>query len=196
MCGWFFLEAAQSRGYHVSGIEFASSAINGAHHSVRKKIVQGDVQQVLRHWTKKLDWVSAFDIIEHMHAPLNFIKQVKNILTPGGTLVMTTPNTDHWLRYIMRACWSMLQPFQHTVLFSKKAMRSMLEDAGFCDVKIRPAYKYLTLEYLVKQLSETNKVISKLMGFLLSIMPKFMVSKPMRINIGEFIVFAKKPTLY
>ncbi len=189
----FFLETAQAKGYQVQGIEFASAAISQANPAVRDKIIQGDVHQELDRWKEGIDWVSAFDIIEHMHEPVKFVADIKKILNPGGLLVMSTPDTSHFLRRLMGNHWPMLQPLQHTVLFSRNAMNDMLTAVGFVNITIEPTYKYLTFEYLTKQLLETNQLISAIMKVVLAIVPKKLARLVFRVNISEFIVFAQKP---
>lgn len=189
----FFLEAALARGYDVQGVEFASAAIKQAAPSVQNKIVHGDVHQELNRWQQTIDWVSAFDIIEHVYDPMKFLSDIKNILKPGGLLVMSTPDTGHFLRRLMGSSWSMLQPLQHTILFSRAAMKKLLIQEGFTDIKIEPTYKYLTFDYLAKQLLETNKLIGSLMKVMMAIIPKKLAKHPFRVNISEFIVFARKP---
>ncbi|MBI1272485.1 MAG: methyltransferase domain-containing protein [Alphaproteobacteria bacterium] len=188
----FFLEAAQKRQYEVQGVEFAAAAIAQADPSVRAKIIHGDVHKEISRWENNFDVVSAFDIIEHTHDPAKFVADIKNMLKPDGLLVMSTPDTGHFLRHLMGARWSMLQPLQHTVLFSRKAMRDMLEKSGFKNIEISATYKYLTFEYLAVQLKETNRLMANIMGNILKIMPKKLAQHPFRINIGEFIVFARK----
>src|SRR5205085_10927698 len=122
----------------------ASSAIDQADPLIRDKILQGDVNQELGRWKGTMDWISAFDIIEHTHHPVQFLENIKKILKPGGLLVMSTPDTDHFLRRVMGANWPMLQPFQHTVLFSREAMKKLLLSEGFTDIKIESTHKYLT----------------------------------------------------
>lgn len=190
----FFIEAAQAHGYDVQGVEFSAVAIAQAAPSVQDKIIQGDAHQELGRFQNDIDWISAFDIIEHMHDPVNFLVGVKNSLKPGGFLVMSTPDTGHFLRRLMGASWPMLQPLQHTVLFSRSAMKKVLEAQGFVDIKIKPTYKYMSLEYLTQQLCETNKFISAMMQLMLKIIPNALTKHAFRINIGEFIVFAKKPS--
>lgn len=187
----FFLEAAQAHGYQVQGIEFASTAITHAASSIQDKIILGDLHQELDRWKHNLDWVSAFDIIEHMHDPVKFISNAKKILKPSGLLVISTPDTGHFLRRLMKSHWFMLQPLQHTVLFSRSAMKEMLLSEGFVNITIESTYKYLTLDYIAKQLIETNKVIASMIKPILTILPKAIRCRPFKINIGEFIVFAK-----
>jgi 2-polyprenyl-3-methyl-5-hydroxy-6-metoxy-1,4-benzoquinol methylase len=189
----FFIETAFNRGYDVQGIEFSISAIEHAIPSIKNKIIHGDVHQELRRWQETIDCVTAFDIVEHLHDPIKFLKSIKDILRPGGLLVMSTPDTGHILRRLMGASWPMLQPLQHTVLFSRSAMKAILATHGFIDINIQPTYKYLTFSYLAKQLLTTNKIISMLMRWVLMVIPKTIANRPFRINIGEFIVFARKP---
>jgi len=188
----FFLEAAKKRGYEVNGIEFSASAIEQASPTVKEKIMRGDVHQEISRWQEKIDWVSAFDIIEHTHDPVKLVRDIKSILKPGGLLVMSSPDTGHYLRSVMRSHWPMLQPLQHTVLFSQKAIKNLLLSEGFMNVNVLPTYKYLTLEYLGKQLVATNRVLAYFMKLILGIFPKKIKEFSFKINIGEFIVFAQK----
>jgi 2-polyprenyl-3-methyl-5-hydroxy-6-metoxy-1,4-benzoquinol methylase len=187
----FFLEAANARGFEVQGIEFAAAAIAAASPTVRGNILHGDIHEILERWANEFDVVTAFDIIEHMHDPAKFVRDIKKALKPGGLLVISTPDTGHYLRYVMGSHWSMLQPFQHTVLFSREAMKQMLNSTGYTDVLVEATRKFLTPLYLAKQLQEPNRIISAFMSPLLKIMPSALSERPFRVNIGEFIVFAR-----
>ena len=52
--------------------------------------------------------------------PVSFLDDIGRVLAPGGLLVVSTPDTGHWLRPLMRSRWPMLQPDQHTFLFSRR----------------------------------------------------------------------------
>lgn len=108
-CG-FFLEEALRAGYEVCGVEFSSVAISQAHPSVRDRIICADVNELSSMSNERYDVVTAFDIIEHTQRPVAFVESLKRLLRPDGLLVMTTPDTGHWLRYLMGARWPMLQP--------------------------------------------------------------------------------------
>src|SRR5258708_32368157 len=93
---------------------------------VRGRIVNGDVNVLLSQSERRYDVVTAFDILEHTYAPVRFMQEIKQILAPGGLLVLTTPDTGHFLRFLMGKRWPMLQPMQHTVLFSRKRITEVL----------------------------------------------------------------------
>lgn len=46
--------------------------------------------------SKKFDLIIASEIIEHLFLPDRFLKKVMNLLTPGGKIIITTPNFLFW----------------------------------------------------------------------------------------------------
>ena len=40
------------------------------------------------------DLVTAIEVIEHVESPINFLRNIGQLLTPGGVAVLTTPNVD------------------------------------------------------------------------------------------------------
>lgn len=89
----------------------------------------------------------------------------------------------------------MLQPMQHTFLFSTRAIKAMLVKAGFEDVVVLSAKKTLTLNYLFGQLSQTNPVISQFYKYVSRLIPSSIGDFPVEINIGEFFAMGRKPVL-
>ena len=112
----FFIEAALDAGFDPVGIELSPTAIELARPEVRARITCGDVNVLVASEARQFDVVTAFDIIEHTLDPAAFLDDIGRVLTPGGLLVVSTPDTGHWLRRIMGDRWPMLQPFQHTFL--------------------------------------------------------------------------------
>ncbi len=51
------------------------------------------------------DVVVAIEVIEHLQDPIGFLREVRELLAPGGVAVLTTPNVDGFssrLRYLRR----------------------------------------------------------------------------------------------
>jgi cyclopropane fatty-acyl-phospholipid synthase-like methyltransferase len=188
----FFMEAAADEGFDVRGVEFSAVAISLARPDIRERIVRGDVNTLLRSQADKFDVVTAFDIIEHVQNPASFLMELREVLKPGGVLAISSPDTGHFLRYLMGRRWPMLQPMQHTVLFSRRGIADLLERSGFGDVRVETAHKVLTIDYLANQLSSTNPGINRLYQRMSWIVPGPLKHKPLAINIGEFVAYARR----
>lgn len=188
----FFMEAAAEEGFDVRGVEFSAVAISLARPDIRERIVRGDVNELLTSEPEKFDVVTAFDIIEHVQNPANFLRELREILKPGGVLAISSPDTGHFLRYLMGSKWPMLQPMQHTVLFSRRSIADLLERCGFQDVQVETAHKVLTMDYLADQLTATNPALNRIYQATRWIVPGPLRRRAIAVNIGEFVAYARR----
>jgi 2-polyprenyl-3-methyl-5-hydroxy-6-metoxy-1,4-benzoquinol methylase len=190
-CG-YFMEVAAAQGFEVRGVEFSRSAIAAASPHIRERIVHGSLEDLPA--DERFDLISAFDLIEHVPDPAAFLAQCRQRLAPDGMVVLSTPDTDHFLRPLMRSRWPMLQPMQHLHLFSARALKQTLEAAGFTDVAVGTAYKTLSFEYLFDQISTLNPLLSSTLGAFGRLVPSSVLKKYRRINIGEILATARRAT--
>jgi cyclopropane fatty-acyl-phospholipid synthase-like methyltransferase len=188
----FFMEAAAEDGFDVCGVEFSRVAISLARPGIRSRILCGDVNALRGRASEKFHVVTAFDIIEHVRNPVNFLNDIRDVLVPGGVLAISSPDTGHFLRYFMGSKWPMLQPMQHTVLFSRRGIATLLERCGFRDVRVETTRKVLTLDYLADQLTATNPSLNRAYRALGWIFPARLRQRPFGVNIGEFVAYARR----
>jgi 2-polyprenyl-3-methyl-5-hydroxy-6-metoxy-1,4-benzoquinol methylase len=188
-CG-YFMEVAASRGFDVRGVEFSRNAIAAASPKVRDRIFEGTLANMPV--DGPFDVVSAFDLIEHVPDPQGLLRQCASLLKPGGTLLISTPDTEHFLRFVMRSRWPMLQPMQHLFLFSRRALASALRAEGFEEVSVDTAYKTLSVDYLFNQIKPLNPLLSGALGTLTRVLPASTLRKYRRINIGEILAVGRR----
>ena len=190
-CG-FFLQVAEKEGFDVHGLEFSSSAIAAADPALRPRIRELTVDRLALEQPECYDVVTAFDLIEHLDQPNDFLRSARRLLSPGGTLAVSTPDAGHFLRYFMRSKWPMLQPMQHLTIFSDKSLRLVLEMTGFELVMLDRAHKTVSFAYLVNQIRELNPVLSTTLQKVGRLVPQSTMNKYRHINIGELLVIANK----
>jgi len=186
-CG-FMIEAALEAGFDARGVEFSEEAIRAAAPAIRSRIHRGDVNDLA---PGEWDVITAFDIIEHAQDPLASLRRWAGLLRPGGLLVITSPDTASVLRKIMGSRWPMLQPFQHTAMFSREAIGGFLEGAGLRPLELQKAEKVMTPGYLVGQLELYFPRASRLVQRAGAAFPKLM-NRPINFRIGEFIAIAQR----
>jgi SAM-dependent methyltransferase len=188
-CG-YFLEVAAARGFDVHGVEFSRNAIAAASPNIRPRIFEGTLEHMPD--SGPFDVVSAFDLLEHVHEPRAFLRRCAGVLKPGGLLLISTPDTEHFLRFVMRSRWPMLQPMQHLFLFSRRALAGALRAEGFDDVRTATGYKTLSLDYLIDQITSLNPVLSRTLLALTRVLPQSVRGRPRRVNIGEILAVGRK----
>lgn len=82
------------------------------------------------------DAVVSSHLLEHLPDPRTYIRECFRILHPGGKLILTTPNAASRGHRLFGANWRGLEPPRHLHIFGPKALQSLVEEAGFCKVKI------------------------------------------------------------
>lgn len=91
-----FLNSLDER-HEKSGIEIQPEAVSRAEES-GVRVIARDFEELasleLSESHPGFSVVTAFDILEHTHDPLHFIRLAISVLRPGGVLILGTGNTD------------------------------------------------------------------------------------------------------
>ena len=76
------------------------------------------------------DVITMSHVIEHLHDPVDVLKECYRILRPGGKLLVTTPNMDSWGHRMFRGAWLHLDPPRHLFLFNHKNLLTAVRRSG------------------------------------------------------------------
>ncbi len=76
------------------------------------------------------DAVIAWMVVEHLHDPQATLKLVRELLVPGGRLLISVPNFGCWERSFFGRYWYALQLPTHLQHFSPVTLRRLLEASG------------------------------------------------------------------
>ncbi len=80
---------------------------------------------------KRFDFLTAFEILEHLHSPRRFVAIVRDILKPGGWLLLTSLNG---LGFDIQVLWERsknVYPPCHINFLNPHSLSQMLEGIGF-----------------------------------------------------------------
>jgi cyclopropane fatty-acyl-phospholipid synthase-like methyltransferase len=131
--GWL-LHFYQNQGYtNIQGVDLSAEQVELAR-SITPNVAQGDVMAFLESRSEHFDFISAFDLIEHLHKneAVRFLDGCLNALKPGGRLVLQTPNSDSPM-----VCNIRYGDFTHELCFGANSISWVLRACGFRDVQIR-----------------------------------------------------------
>lgn len=85
----------------------------------------------------RFDVVISTEVIEHLYAPRSYIKLIKNILPPGGVVIISTPYHGYLKNLVMALSnkldshFTVLWDGGHIKFWSKRTLTSLLNEFGF-----------------------------------------------------------------
>jgi 2-polyprenyl-3-methyl-5-hydroxy-6-metoxy-1,4-benzoquinol methylase len=97
---------------------------------------------------RRFDLITMWHFLEHDYDPPRTLRTARDLLTPGGRVVIEVPRLDSLTWKLYHERWPGLQAPQHTVLFTRQSLHAMVEAAGLDVVDYLPygsfpAYFYL-----------------------------------------------------
>ena len=113
----FFLDIAKNYSNHVEGIETAKILGEYAEKTLGVKVHIIDLFDF--NPDKKYDVITLFDVIEHVCSPTKFLAKCKDLLNPGGILLIFTPNYESVAFHVLGERSSLYIPADHLLFFSK-----------------------------------------------------------------------------
>lgn len=129
------MDAAKIQGWEAHGLEVSAPAVEQAR-GKGFEVFHGTLEEA-NYPDGHFDLVTASEILEHLNDPSATLNEIRRILRPGGMFWGTTPSATGLSFRLMGIDWSMIAPPEHAQLFSAKAVRDLLRQAGFSSVIIK-----------------------------------------------------------
>ena len=133
-------------GHDVYGIDVSPVAIE----QYRAKGLQGAVINVeagpIPLPPESFDLIYASEVIEHCVDTVSFLRNLATVLKPGGTLLLSTPNSAFWAYRLMGLFGLAVGEYQHpghVRFFSKRSLSASINNAGFEVTAVSARHMYL-----------------------------------------------------
>jgi SAM-dependent methyltransferase len=120
-----FLDLARKDGWDVTGIELNKKARKVAREKYKLDILDKPIQE-LGLKAESFDVITLWEVLEHLTAPNEILKQSVRLLKPGGMLVILVPNCDSLAVRIMQDKAATFG-WGHLWYFSPASLTTMLE---------------------------------------------------------------------
>ena len=98
-----------------------------------------DLNKGLPYKNNMFDCVVAIEIIEHIENPYFLMREISRVLKPTGTLILSTPNIQHYLsrlRFLIKGYPSLFEPaavneINHIHMMTCTQQKKLFKEAGF-----------------------------------------------------------------
>lgn len=172
----------------VIGIEPSRAAIDAAPPSVRALLREGMFSASMLE-NERISMICSFMPLEHLHDPGEFVATAHELLEPGGALAVVVHDWRAPLNRLL-GLRSPIIDVEHLQLFSPKALRELLQRAGFEQIRLRPIRNAYPLRYWLR----LTPLPVSVKRWLLKLLERFrLADKSVSMNVGNMLAVASKP---
>jgi len=183
-----FVEIAAEHGWDAWGIEPSRWAVEQARQR-GLNVIWGTLETANLP-EQGYDVITLWDVIEHLTDPQGAIKQAYRLLRPGGLLVIHTIDIDSMFARVLGRRWPWLMEM-HLFYFSRRTLRTMLEQSGFEVISDRPQGRYLRLGYLTNRLGALIPILGRSAEWAVTCLG--LRGVPIPVNLGDlFTAYARE----
>ncbi|MFV9506371.1 MAG: class I SAM-dependent methyltransferase [Oscillochloridaceae bacterium umkhey_bin13] len=122
--------AAGSADWAKVGVELTAEAAEVARSQFGLTVYHGTLEQAPLQGPQ-FDAITLWDVLEHLHEPLDSLRQVRTLLRPDGVLVVRVPNLGAYDARVWGRYWAGLDQPRHMFIPDEAQLVQMLEQAGF-----------------------------------------------------------------
>jgi 2-polyprenyl-3-methyl-5-hydroxy-6-metoxy-1,4-benzoquinol methylase len=94
-------------------------------------------------YSGKIDLAVCFEVLEHVADPPRLLREIRDLLKPGGRLFLSTPNYDDWLVSFLPGVYDrFFFRRAHTWYFNGPSLENLATKSGFSAVTLTYKHRY------------------------------------------------------
>jgi 2-polyprenyl-3-methyl-5-hydroxy-6-metoxy-1,4-benzoquinol methylase len=131
-----FLEEWQHKFPSTQSIANEPSASLAEECRAKGFVVAEDIVENITEYNNSADLVTCFEVLEHVHNPIDFINTLKNLAKPGGYIFISTLCIDGFDLQVLWDKSSQISPPHHINFLSIQGFEALFESAGLTNISI------------------------------------------------------------
>lgn len=120
-----FLNAARERSYEVMGCDLSVPICSRVHRAYGIAMHSGPLTALTGE--NRFDVIVMNHVLEHVHQPIEFLQDVRRLLSPGGVVHIAVPNITCWEARL--SGWTSFEPY-HLIYFTPQTLRRTVSASG------------------------------------------------------------------
>jgi 2-polyprenyl-3-methyl-5-hydroxy-6-metoxy-1,4-benzoquinol methylase len=180
-CGpGYFLKYLDEQNIQCKGLELTQYLVDICKNS-GLNVSQSTLEKEL---DQQYDIITMFDVLEHLHEPIDFFKLANRKIKKGGHILAFTPNIHSFAFYFQKGKQNLLSPYEHVLFYSKESLDYLAEQTGFAIVSIE-FFGLDLIDYFSMKGSEDcvnyNEKLSEIIPYMQALIDKEKISNHMRV---------------
>lgn len=118
------------RGWKILGLDFSAKALSVAWKNNGVPAVCADLSEAPL-LPGSCPVVTMFHVLEHLPDPVRYLEAARELLTPGGRLVVQVPNASCWQFRLFGEKWNGIDVPRHLFDYRQRDVEKLLDFCGF-----------------------------------------------------------------
>jgi len=170
--------------YQIRGLDVTDQGAKWAKKNLGIEICLTSIYDPPAEWKECFDIVTCWDVIEHLPDPSRAVDQMKNLLKPGGILLLSTPDAGSLIAKLLGRYWHYIDPVQHYCLFTRKCLGKLMQKGEFEIREMTSFGHYYKIRYIMDRLSYLYPGLSKIFALMKRI-PSSILNRHIYLNLGD-----------
>jgi SAM-dependent methyltransferase len=130
------------------------------------------------------DALTMFHVIEHTDSPRAELARARDLVRPGGVVLVETPTVDSLLFRLTRGRWRQLIP-DHYFFFSRGTLETALRQAGFEPLDYAKVGRRASLRFVADRLRRSNVPLAGAVAA--GVRAAHLENRAVRLNPGDIM---------
>jgi SAM-dependent methyltransferase len=162
----FCMDVLCERGFEVHGVEVSATIGSHAQNHFGFDTVHIGTLESSPHPDGFFDLITMWDVIEHVVDPRALLVKARQLLKPGGVLVLETQNIDSAFARALGPRWHHYKHAEHIYHFNPASLTKLLGSAGFSLDKLTPRYggKYVSFGFIAERAARLHPAMTTMLA--------------------------------
>lgn len=186
----FCMQALRDLGFEAHGVEVSETIARHAIEVLDFQTVHIGTLEDAPYTPNTFDLITMWDVVEHVADPRSLLALARELLAPGGLLVLETQNIDSAFARLLGRRWHHYKHAEHIYHFTPSSLRRLLDAAGFAVKTMTPRYggKYVSLDFIAERAGRVHPALSAVLAPL-----RRLESVSLYVNVMDEIVALAAP---
>jgi 2-polyprenyl-3-methyl-5-hydroxy-6-metoxy-1,4-benzoquinol methylase len=182
----FCMKVLSDMGFDVYGVEPSHAIARHAEERFGFGTVHVGTIETCQHPPDTFDLITMWDVVEHVVDPRALLTKARELLKPGGVLVLETQNIDSAFARLLGRRWHHYKHSEHIYHFTPETVGALLTSIGFEIETLTPRFagKYVSFDFVAERAGRVHPALTTALrpltmlsgaGFYVNVMDEIMV---------------------